>query len=153
MDLKLKSLKSQLELCNDKLSVLDYVYYMYDKYLDNSIKQYVSLKHTLIELDINKLIAEIDEVYKEMEAHILDRIDIIQEDIDRLQREEEECYENIRSLMTLVMIRFYDKNKRTNLTGDTYSPLSNRTILEKEIDTVNKDLEISNMKLKQLYNL
>lgn len=84
MDLKLKSLKSQLESCNDKLEVLDYVYDMYDTYLDEDIKHYINLKYTLIELNVNKLNEEIEEVYKEMESFIIDKIDVIQKDIDRL---------------------------------------------------------------------
>jgi anion-transporting ArsA/GET3 family ATPase len=84
MDLKLKSLKSQLESCNDKLEVLDYVYDMYDTYLDEDIKHYINLKHTIIELNVNKLNEEIEEVYKELENFILERIEEIQKDIDRL---------------------------------------------------------------------
>lgn len=84
MDLKLKSLKSQLESCNDKLEVLDYIYDMYDTYLDEDIKHYINLKYTLIELNVNKLNEEVEEVYKEIESFIIDKINIIQKDIDRL---------------------------------------------------------------------
>ena len=144
MDLKLKSLKTQLDLCNDKLSVIDYVYYMYDKYLDDGIKQYVSLKHTLLELSINKFVDEIDEIYKELEESILERIDIIQKDIDRLKREEEERDNMVRTLMSYLMMSFYSKNPSlfVNRNNQTES-LSNSINLQEEIDKLNTEIDIS----------
>lgn len=144
MDLKLKSLKTQLEMCNDKLSVIDYVYYMYDKYLDDDIKQYVSLRHTLLELNINNLINEIDEVYKELEESILERIDIIQQDIDRLKREEEETESMVRTLMYYLMMSFYSKNPGLFMNRNKQpESLSNSIDLQAEIDKLDAEFGVA----------
>lgn len=84
MDLKLKSLKEQLETCNDKLEVIDYIYHMYNNYLDDDLKHYLNQSHSLIEISIMNLNNKIDETYKELEDYIMERIDTIQYDIDTI---------------------------------------------------------------------
>jgi hypothetical protein len=111
MDLNLKSLKNKLEICNNKLAVIDYVYYMYDKYLDDGIKEYVSLKHTMLELQINNLINEIDNVYKELEDSILERIDIIQKDIDNLKKKKIKKNKIFKSMLTYIIMNLLMNNK------------------------------------------
>lgn len=84
MDLKLKSLKEQLESCNDKLEVIDYIYHTYDNYLDDDLKHYLNQSHSLIEVAIMELTNKIDETYKELEDYIMEHIDYIQADIDTI---------------------------------------------------------------------
>jgi hypothetical protein len=124
MDLKLKSLKSQLELCNDKLEVIDYVYYKYDRYLDNNIKEYISLRHTMLELNINNLIDEIDNTYREMENYILDKIDIIQKDIDKKERQKKIKNKIAKGMMSYAFMTFL---------------LANENILEKK-NTIDEEI-------------
>jgi hypothetical protein len=132
MDLKLKSLQKQLDLCNEKMQVLDYVYYKYDNYLDNNIKEYISLKHTMLELSINRLINEVDEVYKELEINILERIDIIQRDIDNLRKKEIKKRKLINGMLSYVLMSILINNK------DLFFKDNND--LQSEIDKYNNEL-------------
>jgi hypothetical protein len=131
MDLKLKSLKDKLDICNEKMQVIDYIYYKYDNYLDNNIKEYISLKHTMTELTINNLIDDIDNIYKDLENNIIERIDNIQADIDRIRRKNKIRNKFINGIMSYVIMSLLMNNADICYNND----------LQDEIDKYNKEIK------------
>ena len=132
MDLKLKSLKKELESCNDKLEVLDYIYDTYYTYLDDELKEVVNLKYTVIDLNIKKLDNDITELYKHLENYILERFDMIQRDIERLQNKKKNIAKIAEKFMPYVMHSYMLADKNSIYYTPNYKELEKER-LDKQI--------------------
>ena len=101
MNLQLKSLKHLLTESNDKLEVIDYIYNLYNSYIEDDLKHYINQKHVLLEIKLMLINSEIDELYDKLENNILHKTNIIEKELKELQ-----LSNNIKSQFAIKLIPY-----------------------------------------------
>lgn len=138
MDLLLKSLNNRFKISNDKMEVIDYIYYIYSpKYIDKNIKSYINNQYSLIELNLIELESNIDNLLNDIQYMIMDKYYInVNNDIKLLNNIQNEKKKFSNGLMPYIFHLY--------MLNDNYSIYYTKT---------KEDIEKENFnKLQQLIN-